>query len=144
MKFLICTTFPNQTRVFDALASIKGIGRTLSLQLCDEVGITPALRLKWCTQKNIDKLNYLVSDSFLINDELVNAEQKAKARLRSISAYRSFRYTLGLPCRGQRTSTNARNSRKLSASISPERENQRRRNNIRDPSSSARTRAGTR
>lgn len=114
MKFLISTTFPNNTQLCTALSSIKGLGKSTSLQICEELGITPWLPLKYCTSRHLDNVTALVLENFRINDDLREQIRQARARIRSISAYRSFRYASGLPCRGQRTRSNAMTSRRLS------------------------------
>lgn len=116
MKFLISTTFPNTTKLCNALSSIKGIGKSTSLQICEELGISPWLSLKSCTSRHLDNVTTLVLENFRINDDLREQKRQARARIRSISAYRSFRYASGLPCRGQRTRSNAMTCRRLSVS----------------------------
>ena len=114
MKFLISTTFPSHTPLQNALASIKGLGQSTSLQICEELGISPWLPLKSCTSRHLDNVTALVLERFRINDDLREQLRQARARIRYISAYRSFRYAQGLPCRGQRTRSNAMTSRRLS------------------------------
>ena len=116
MKFLISTTFPNHTRLQNALSSIKGLGKSTSLQICEELGISPLLALKSCTSRHLDNVTALVLERFRINDDLREQLRQARARIRYISAYRSFRYAQGLPCRGQRTRSNAMTCRRLSVS----------------------------
>ena len=114
MKFLISTTFPNHTRLRDALSSIKGLGKSTSLQVCEELGISPWLPLRSCTSRHLDNVTALVLERFRINDDLQEQKRQARARIRFISAYRSFRYAQGLPCRGQRTRSNATTCRRVS------------------------------
>lgn len=114
MKFLISTTFPNHVRLRNALSSIKGLGKSTSLQICEELGISPWLPLKSCTSRHLDNVTALVLENFRINEDLQEQKLRARARIRFISAYRSFRYARGLPCRGQRTRSNASTCRRLS------------------------------
>lgn len=113
MKFLISTTFPDHTRLRDALSRIKGLGKRMSLQICDEVGISQRVLLKSCFSKDIDTVTTLASISYVINNELVSQKQIARGRLRSISAYRALRSSKNLPCRGQRTRSNAMTCRRV-------------------------------
>lgn len=114
MKFLISTTFPDHMQLCDALSNIKGLGKSTSLQICEEVGISPWLSLRFCTSRHLDLVTALVLENFRINDDLREHNRQSRARVRSISAYRSFRYASGLPCRGQRTRSNAMTSRRFS------------------------------
>ena len=116
MKFLISATFPNHVRLCNALSSIKGIGNSTALQICEELGISPWLPLKVCTSRHLDNVTALVLENFRINDDLHEHKRQARARIQLISAYRSFRYASGLPCRGQRTRSNAMTCRRLSVS----------------------------
>ncbi|RYE27678.1 MAG: 30S ribosomal protein S13 [Sphingobacteriaceae bacterium] len=116
MKFLISATFPSHTRLVHALANIRGLGRSSSLQICEQLGISPWLPLRCCTSRHLDNVTAFVLENFQINDLLREKVRQARARIRSISAYRSFRYAKGLPCRGQRTRSNSMTSRRLSVS----------------------------
>lgn len=114
MKFLISTTFPNNLRLCNALSRIQGLGESTSLQICERLGISPQLSLKSCTSRHLDNVTAIVIERFRINNDVKEDQRQARARIRSISAYRSFRYAQGLPCRGQRTRSNAMTSRRLS------------------------------
>ena len=116
MKFLISATFPSHTRLVHALASIKGLGKSSSLQICEQLGISPWLPLSSCTSRHLDNVTAFVLEQCQINDSLQDKIRQARARIRSISAYRSFRYAQGLPCRGQRTRSNSMTCRRLSVS----------------------------
>lgn len=117
MKFLISLLLPDELRLRYALARIKGLGKTMSLQICDELGISKRVLMKSCLSKDIESITSLVSGNYVINTELISETQAAKARLRYISAYRALRASRNLPCRGQRTRSNAMTCRRYSNKI---------------------------
>ncbi|PCH57872.1 MAG: 30S ribosomal protein S13 [Legionellales bacterium] len=97
---------PHQ-HVVIALRGIFGVGPTRAKAICAKVGIEPA-----------SKVSSLGDDSFIalqnaVNDYIVEGDLRREVgfnikRLRDIKSYRGLRHKRKLPCRGQRTKTNAR------------------------------------
>lgn len=99
---------PKNKRMDIALTYIYGIGRTTALKILDSTGID------WT--KNSDELN---ADEVSIIRQEIEANHKVEGdlrreitanikRLMDIGCYRGLRHRRGLPCRGQKTHTNAR------------------------------------
>ena len=102
---------PNK-RVRTELASIYGLGFKLSNQLCDQLGLNQSCRISQLTKNQIDKLNQLINKQYFVELELKKLISKDVQRFVQIGSYKGFRHIAGLPLRGQRTHTNAKNSRK--------------------------------
>ena len=87
---------PRDKRVEIGLTYIYGIGLTLSKEVLAKTGINPDTRVRDLSEDEVAKIRELL-------DEALNIK-----RLIEINSYRGKRHRMGLPCRGQRTKTNAR------------------------------------
>ena len=100
---------PREKRIEIGLTYIFGIGRSTADEILAGTGINPDTRVKDLTADEealirdyIDKNNILVEGD-LRRDVALNIK-----RLTEVQCYRGTRHRKGLPCRGQRTKTNAR------------------------------------
>ncbi|PTN13042.1 30S ribosomal protein S13 [Nitrosomonas aestuarii] len=98
---------PNHQHVNIALTAIYGIGRTTSLQICDQVGIASDIKLKELSDQQLDLLRDHIAKIVIEGDLRREVSMNIK-RLMDLGCYRGFRHRKGLPVRGQRTRTNAR------------------------------------
>ena len=112
MIYIFNTHLKSDKTVLIALMRLTGIGKRMSTQICDQLGLSAKMRLDCLSPFQIDALNQMIHQSYLTQVELRLLVRKNKNRLCSISSYRGFRHLEGLPCRGQRTHGNARTSRK--------------------------------
>ena len=102
---------PKDKRIDIALSYIYGIGRPLGLKLVADAQIDPAIWVKNLTEAEINKLNTLIARDIKVEGDLRRELQANVRRLMDIGSYRGFRHRRNLPCRGQRTKTNARTRR---------------------------------
>ena len=102
---------PKGKRVDVALTYIFGIGNILSKNILEATGIEPSTRVKDLTESEISKLNSEISKNFRVGGDLKREIQQNIRRLIDIGSYRGMRHRRNLPCRGQRTKTNARTKR---------------------------------
>lgn len=103
---------PKEKRVDIALGYIYGIGRPVAKEIIDEARIDPATRVKNLTEGEINKISSLISSKEIkVEGDLRREIQSSIRRLIDIGSYRGFRHRRNLPCRGQRTKTNARTRR---------------------------------
>ncbi|MEW5788112.1 MAG: 30S ribosomal protein S13 [Pseudomonadota bacterium] len=98
---------PNHKHAVIALTAIYGIGRTRALQICVEAGVNPAAKMKDLSDAEVDKLREGVG-KFAVEGDLRREITMNIKRLMDLGCYRGTRHRKGLPCRGQRTRTNAR------------------------------------
>jgi len=99
---------PVGKRVDVALTYIYGIGNVVAKQVLEELRIDPALRAKDLTDEQVSQLNQLIERKYVVEGQLRRQVMQNISRLKEIKCYRGFRHMRGLPCRGQRTRTNAR------------------------------------
>ena len=99
---------PNQKRLEIGLTYIYGIGRTTSLKLCAELGLSPDTKVRDLTDEEITRLQRYIDANLQVEGDLRRERSQAVKRLQEIGSYRGLRHRRGLPVNGQRTKTNAR------------------------------------
>ena len=91
-----------------SLRYLYGIGPTTSLQLCEKAGVDPQRRARELTEDEVARIAGLLDREYVVEGQLRRQVQQNIGRLRDINCYRGTRHRRSLPCRGQRTKTNAR------------------------------------
>jgi small subunit ribosomal protein S13 len=98
---------PRDKRIEVALTYIYGIGRPRSLEIMDSTGVDPNIRVRDLSESEVQLLRDAISN-YRVEGELRRETQLNIKRLIEIGSYRGLRHRRNLPCRGQRTKTNAR------------------------------------
>jgi small subunit ribosomal protein S13 len=98
---------PNDKRVVVSLTYIYGIGRTVASNILKNVNISEDKRVKDLTEEELTAIRNEV-DQIKVEGDLRREVSLNIKRLTEIGSYRGLRHRRGLPCRGQRTKTNAR------------------------------------
>jgi len=98
---------PNQQHVEIALTAIYGIGRSRARQICDAAEVVRSRKIKDLTEVEMERLRDHVA-RYTVEGDLRREVTMSIKRLMDLGCYRGFRHRKGLPCRGQRTRTNAR------------------------------------
>ena len=91
-----------------SLRYIRGLGPTTALEVCEKLNIDPQRRAKELTDDEVARIASLLDRDYLVEGPLRRQEASNIARLKEIKAYRGERHRKNLPCRGQRSKTNAR------------------------------------
>lgn len=100
---------PRNKRVEIGLTYIYGIGRALSNRILSQVGISPNTRVRDLTEAEVGRINAVIGGAgFAVEGDLRRDVNQNIKRLMDIGCYRGLRHRKTLPCRGQRTRTNAR------------------------------------
>ena len=110
MARLVGVDLPRNKRMVIALTYIYGIGPTRSAKILAACGISQDLRTDDLTEDDIKKLRTEIAN-YTIEGDLKREESLHIKRLSEIGSYRGIRHRRKLPCRGQRTKTNARTRR---------------------------------
>jgi small subunit ribosomal protein S13 len=109
MPRILGVDIPNNKRIEYALRYIYGIGPTRAANLIKEAEIDPAVRSHELSEEQLNKLTSLITEKrMMVEGDLRREVVGNIKRLQAIKCYRGLRHIRGLPCRGQRTSTNAR------------------------------------
>ncbi|MDR1367681.1 MAG: 30S ribosomal protein S13 [Candidatus Accumulibacter sp.] len=98
---------PNHQHAEIALTAIYGIGRSSAQKICDAVGVSRMAKVKDLTEAQMDRLREEIG-KFTVEGDLRREVTMSIKRLMDLGCYRGLRHRKGLPCRGQRTRTNAR------------------------------------
>lgn len=99
---------PRDKRVVIGLTYIYGIGNTLASEIIAKTGINPDTRCRDLTEEDVAKIREVLDTEYKVEGDLRREESLNIKRLIEINSYRGKRHRMGLPCRGQRTKTNAR------------------------------------
>ena len=98
---------PNHQHAEIALTAIYGVGRTRAQKICDAAAINRSTKMKDLNDTEMDRLRDEVA-KFTVEGDLRRETTMNIKRLMDLGCYRGLRHRKGLPCRGQRTRTNAR------------------------------------
>jgi small subunit ribosomal protein S13 len=98
---------PNHQHAEIALTAIYGIGRTRAREICAAAGVATSTKMKDVNDTDMEKLRDEVA-KFTVEGDLRREISMNIKRLMDLGCYRGLRHRRGLPCRGQRTRTNAR------------------------------------
>ena len=98
---------PPQQHAEIGLTAIYGIGRSRSRLILEQCGIPCTKKVQDLTDAELERIRDAVS-KFTVEGDLRREVQLSIKRLIDLGTYRGMRHRRGLPCRGQRTRTNAR------------------------------------
>ena len=100
---------PREKRVEIGLTYIFGIGLKTSQDILAATGVNPDTRVKDLSAEDEAKIrDYIDKNNIIVEGDLRRNVALDIKRLTEIQCYRGVRHRKGLPCRGQRTKTNAR------------------------------------
>ena len=100
---------PREKRIEVGLTYVYGIGQSTADEILAGTGINPDTRVKDLTADEEAKIrDYIDKNNIMVAGDLRRNVALDIKRLTEIQCYRGVRHRKGLPCRGQRTKTNAR------------------------------------
>jgi small subunit ribosomal protein S13 len=98
---------PDNKRVEIGLTYIFGIGRSVSNQVIEEASVDKNTKIKDLSEDELGKIRKIIQ-SLIVEGDLRRKLNMDIKRLSDLGCYRGLRHRRQLPCRGQRTKTNAR------------------------------------
>ena len=98
---------PDNKRVEIALTYIYGIGRSVSNQIIEQAAVDKNIKMKDLSEEELGKIRKIIQ-SLVVEGDLRRKLNMDIKRLNDLGCYRGLRHRRQLPCRGQRTKTNAR------------------------------------
>ncbi len=108
MARIIGIDLPKNKRGEIALTYIYGIGRTSAKEVLTKANVDLSMKVKDWSDAQVAQIRKIINDDYDVEGALRTETQMNIKRLIDIGAYRGIRHRIGLPVRGQRTSTNAR------------------------------------
>ena len=91
-----------------ALTYIYGIGRMTAKKIITKADVAWGARVKDLTEDEVNRIRDIIKADCKVEGELRRDVSASIKRLTDLGNYRGLRHRRGLPCRGQRTKTNAR------------------------------------
>ena len=99
---------PREKRVEIGLTYIYGIGLSSAKRILAEANVDPDARVRDLTDDEVKRISAVINDTQVVEGDLRREIALNIKRLKEIGCYRGKRHRQGLPCRGQKTKTNAR------------------------------------
>jgi len=99
---------PKEKRVEIGLTYIYGVGLASSHKILAATGVNPDTRIKDLTEEEVNTIRSFITKNIKVEGDLRRDVSLNIKRLVEIGCYRGIRHRRGLPCRGQKTKTNAR------------------------------------
>ena len=99
---------PREKRVEIGLTYIYGIGRVSADRILEAANVDPSTRVRDLTDDEVKRISAVIDETMTVEGDLRREIALNIKRLKEIGCYRGKRHRQGLPCRGQKTKTNAR------------------------------------
>ena len=101
---------PREKRIEIGLTYVYGIGRVRATKILEAAQVNPDTRVKDLTDEEVARIAKVIDadPEHLVEGDLRREVAMNIKRLKEIGCYRGIRHRKGLPCRGQKTKTNAR------------------------------------
>ena len=99
---------PREKRVEVGLTYIFGVGRSTARKICRETEVDLNTKVRDLAEGEVGKIRTYIDQNIEVEGDLRRETQQNIRRLIDIGTYRGIRHRRGLPVRGQRTKTNAR------------------------------------
>jgi small subunit ribosomal protein S13 len=99
---------PRDKRVEIGLTYVYGIGRSNAKKILKEADVDPNTKVRDLAEGEVGAIRTYVDRNVQVEGDLRREVNQNIRRLIDIGSYRGIRHRRGLPVRGQRTKTNAR------------------------------------
>ncbi|OGI06997.1 MAG: 30S ribosomal protein S13 [Candidatus Margulisbacteria bacterium GWF2_35_9] len=107
---------PRNKRIVIALTYIYGIGNSISKKICASINLDENIKAQDLAEGEVVKIRDEIK-KYLVEGDLRREISLNIKRLMEIGSYRGIRHKRKLPCRGQRTKTNARTRRGVKRTV---------------------------
>ncbi|MFN8220621.1 MAG: 30S ribosomal protein S13 [Fimbriimonadales bacterium] len=99
---------PREKAILYALPLIYGIGKHNAAEVIEKAGLDPRKKVKDLSETEVGRLREILDGEYQVEGDLRREVSGNIRRLIEIGSYRGLRHRRGLPTRGQRTRSNAR------------------------------------
>ena len=99
---------PRDKRIEVGLTYVYGIGRSTAKKILKEADVDPNTKVRDLAEGEVGEIRTYVDRNVQVEGDLRRETNENIRRLIDIGSYRGIRHRRGLPVRGQRTRTNAR------------------------------------
>ncbi|BAF35169.1 ribosomal protein S13 [Candidatus Carsonella ruddii PV] len=117
MNINICGVLISKKKnIVFGLTKIYGIGYSMSLKICSKIENFKNKKFKDLTNEEKAKIENFINKINVENNLKTIIKENFKKKL-NLNSYKSLRHKKKLPCRGQRTKTNAKTRKKMNHEI---------------------------
>src|SRR3712207_6577816 len=99
---------PREKRVEVGLTYVYGVGRSTARKICRETGVDPNRKVRDLAGGEVGRIRTYIEGNLQVEGDRRRETTQNIRRLIEIGTYGGIRHRRGLPVRGQRTKTNAR------------------------------------
>ena len=99
---------PKNKHIDIALTYIHGIGLTSARKILDKVDLPYTMNCDDLAGDDVTRIRKVLEEEFTVEGDRRREVSMDIKRLMDLGCYRGRRHRMGLPCRGQKTKTNAR------------------------------------
>ncbi|MGI8650981.1 MAG: 30S ribosomal protein S13 [Rubrobacter sp.] len=99
---------PREKRAEIGLTYIYGIGRSTAQKILGATGVDRNTKIRDLAEGEVAQIRRYIDENYEVEGDLRRDQNQNIRRLMEIGCYRGIRHRRGLPVRGQRTKTNAR------------------------------------
>lgn len=99
---------PKNKHIDRALTYIHGIGLTTARKILDAVDLPYTMNSDDLDGEDVNRIRQVIEASYSVEGDRRREVSMDIKRLTDLGCYRGRRHRMGLPCRGQKTKTNAR------------------------------------
>jgi small subunit ribosomal protein S13 len=99
---------PKNKHMDRALTYIHGIGLVSARKILDKVDLPYTMSSDDLGGEDVNRIRKVIEDEYVVEGDRRREVSMDIKRLTDIGCYRGRRHRMGLPCRGQKTKTNAR------------------------------------
>lgn len=99
---------PRNKHMDRALTYIYGIGLTSARQILDKADLPYQMNSDDLSGDDVNRIRIIIEADYVVEGDRRREVSMDIKRLMDLGCYRGRRHRRGLPCRGQRTKTNAR------------------------------------
>lgn len=99
---------PKNKHIDIALTYIHGIGLTSARKILDKVDLPYTMNCDDLAGDDVTRIRKVLEEEYTVEGDRRREVSMDIKRLMDLGCYRGRRHRMGLPCRGQKTKTNAR------------------------------------
>ncbi len=99
---------PKSKHMDRALTYIHGIGLASARKILDTVDLPYTMNSDDLSGDDVTRIRKVIENDFIVEGDRRREVSMDIKRLMDLGSYRGRRHRMGLPCRGQKTKTNAR------------------------------------
>jgi small subunit ribosomal protein S13 len=116
MARILGVDLPRNKAMKIAIRSLYGVGPKIGSEVLAKVGMDPEKNSNDVTEEETNEIRKVL-DEYTVEGDLRREVGLNIKRLKDLGCYRGIRHRRSLPCRGQRTHTNARTRKGKAVSI---------------------------